>query len=135
MGRPLDWIVVSLSLLVLFANRMLVQPPAQPLSTTSETVNPAMAPRAGTAGVAANAAAGTEADSPFAYIREDGSQVFLRNDGTALPPAQRMAMVLEGDHASALDSWADNAPVRRNGESRTAVYTWSSPISASPSSR
>jgi hypothetical protein len=65
MRRPLDWIVVSILLLVLSANRMLTaQPPAlQP-------------PQADRQAMVSNALA-AEPANPFAWIQEDGSLVYL----------------------------------------------------------
>jgi hypothetical protein len=66
MRRPLDWIVVSISITVLFANRMLAPQPMElqapgPRFQESAAEGPAIA----------------QADNPFAYIREDGSLQFL----------------------------------------------------------
>ena len=66
MRRPLDWIVVSISITVLFANRMLAPEPMElqapgPQFQESAAEGPAIA----------------QADNPFAYIREDGSLQFL----------------------------------------------------------
>lgn len=81
MRRPLDWIVVSISLMVLFANRML---------TDSDPIPEASVPE----------------ESPFAYIREDGTQVFLPAAG----------------HRS-------TSPARPvTASTTTAVYTWSQPM-------
>lgn len=64
MRRPLDWIVVSISVMTIFANRMWAQKPDEP---------PASPPRVATTGNGA----GNPADTLFAYIREDGSLQFL----------------------------------------------------------
>ena len=115
MRRPLDWIVVSMSLLVLAGNRMLVPeravavvpaPPARgELIALTEPVP----------------------SSPFAYVREDGSQVYVPIPGVTGEDEQPMLLTSEDLHATS----GFDAPV----DSRTAVYTWSSPISASTSSR
>jgi len=121
MGRPLDWIVIGFSLMVLFANRMLVQP-AAPLATLPETAAAAARSAPATPGRA------EAPNNPFAYIREDGTQVFVDADG---PVAQPMAMNLEDPHAGSLDDWTGGSSTAGN-KPRTAVYTWSSTISSSP---
>jgi hypothetical protein len=93
MRRPLDWFVVSLSLLVLFANRMWAEQPAQPRS-----VPLAQAPR----------------PTPFAYVREDGSELYLQASGSAVP-APRVP---------------DSRLPKSTGNFNAAVYTWSSPVLA-----
>jgi len=110
MRRPLDWIVVSISLMVLFANRMLTDSDPIPVATVPDLAN-----------VIEDE---TDSASPFAYIREDGSQVFLPDVGP------RLASQARPEPATAT----------------SAVYTWSLPMatpasdtrsftSAAPSSR
>lgn len=55
--RLLDWVVVGVSLLVLIANRLWLQPAELSLTTQDS------------------------APSPFAYIRADGSEVYLPAGG------------------------------------------------------
>jgi hypothetical protein len=93
MRRPLDWFVVSLSLLVLFANRMWAEQPAQP-----RTVSLAQAPR----------------PTPFAYVREDGSELYLQASGSA----------------EAIPQAPDLDRPGATGDFDAAVYTWSSPVLA-----
>lgn len=91
MRRPLDWVVVSISLMVLFANRLL---------TDSDPVPVAAVP---------DFEAAVPPESPFAYIREDGSQIFLPAAGSRLA-----------------------APARLQPASTThAVYTWTLPMATS----
>jgi|SRR5689334_1779465 len=96
MRRPLDWIVVSISLLVLFANRMLTAKPPE-LQVAVPDIE----------AVVSNAPA-AEPASPFAWIQEDRSQVFL----PAATP--RLAGPVTSQHNPALN----------------ALYTWSSPLVA-----
>lgn len=91
MRRPLDWIVVVISLMVLFANRMVTD--SDPNSVASVPDFEALAERAG------------QPASPFAYIREDGTEVFLPDIGPR----------------SAVDS-------RTPASTISAVYTWSLPM-------
>jgi hypothetical protein len=84
--RLLDWTTVSIALLVLLANR---------LSTTSDPVLADQVP---------------DAPSPFAYIREDGSLVYVPNSGSNSGP---------GEAAQALTD-----TVAATG----AIYTWSLPM-------
>ena len=91
MRRPLDWIVVSISLMVLFANRMLTD--SDPIPVASVPDFPALAEAAG------------QPASPFAYIREDGTEDFLPDVGPR----------------TAVESRAPASTV-------SAVYTWSLPM-------
>ena len=68
MRRPLDWLVVSISLMVLFGSRM---------STDSDPSFVAPVPDF----VFSMENVGQN-ESPFAYIREDGSEVFLPASGS-----------------------------------------------------
>lgn len=88
MRRPLDWIVVSISILVLYANRLLAP---QPIELQ------ALGPKFQASVVASPATA--QADNPFAYIREDGSLQFLpvaspRVAGKAAKPRQATSPAL-----------------------------------------
>ena len=91
MRRPLDWIVVSISLMVLFADRIV--PDSDPISLASVPDFPALAEEPG------------QPASPFAYIREDGTEVFLPVTGTHV----------------AVES-------RQPASTISAVYTWSLPM-------
>jgi hypothetical protein len=99
MRRPLDWIVVSISLMVLLANRMLAPKPIELLAPAQEF-------RAAVAGSPAMA----QTDNPFAYIREDGSLQFVP---VAATPR------LAGKPVKATRT--------RASIPSTALYTWSSP--------
>lgn len=106
MRRPLDWIVVSISLLVLAANRLLV---------SNDPVPMARAPALRAEPIKA---AETIPDSPFAYVRGDGSLVYVPAKGAGAylePPSQAG---LEDDHAGA----GFHEPLNLE----TAVYSWSS---------
>jgi hypothetical protein len=94
MRRPLDWIVVSISMMVLFANRMLApKAPERPAPARAARVEIPADPVV------------AQTENPFAYIREDGSQIFL--------PATE-------------PRWDGKTPkVQRTS---TALYTWSSPL-------
>ena len=99
MRRPLNWFVVCISLLVLFANRVLVTPELPP---------PALAVMpAGVSG------------SPFAYVREDGSQVAVLLARPDVDPPRSF----EDLHALQFEA---ASPV--SAEPAAAVYTWSSPV-------
>ena len=93
MRRPLNWVVVAISLLVLIANGPVLGP------------NPS-----------AHATATSDAPGLFAYVYEDGTEIFLPVPRSAvLPP-----LSFEEVHAtSGFDDPADP---------KTAVYTWSSPL-------
>lgn len=98
MRRPLNWIVVAISLLMLLANRMVADP-----------VTAARAPAVSTT------------PGPFAYVQEDGTEIFLAvPESAVLPPVS-----FEEVHAnSGFDDPADP---------KTAVYTWTAPlVSAEP---
>jgi hypothetical protein len=96
MRRPLNWIVVSISLLVLFANRMV-----------ADTVPPASVP------MAASASPGL-----FAYVQEDGTQLYL--PASESPPRPPLSFEFENVHAvSGFDD---------PGDPKAAVYTWTSPL-------
>jgi hypothetical protein len=109
MRRPLNWIVVSISLMVLFANRMWAQRPADELASRARQIIPAAVSQ------------GAWADSPFAYVREDGTQEYLpAPDVPAVLAAPRSRF--EDVHArDGLDRWVA-------GDPKAAVYTWSSPV-------
>jgi hypothetical protein len=102
MRRPLNWVVVSISLLVLFANRMYAKPDLDPASTGASLLAPS-APM----------------PSPFAYVREDGSQQFL-------PLVITASGELEAGHARQFEGIS-----RASADPRIAVYTWSTPVAGS----
>ncbi len=104
MRRPLDWIVVSISIMVLFANRMLAPKPLDLDAPVPEI-------RAEVSGTpAANPAVQT--DNPFAYIREDGSLQFLPVAAPRVTTGPRVT---------------GKAVKSRASTPSTALYTWSSP--------
>jgi hypothetical protein len=103
MRRPLAWIV-ALSLTVLFAHR----PPVAPVPENVTSLP--HAPRV--------IFAATETPSPFAYVREDGSQQFVPATGEPGPSPS-----FEDLHAV-----SGFAEPRRAGEFETAAYTWSTPV-------
>lgn len=112
MRRPLDWFVVSISMMLLAANRMLATPPE---SSGSMPEVPVAAPEV-TAAPLMVAAMPTDAvpvENPFAYIREDGSLQFL----PAATPRPTALPRVSGKTAKSRPS----AP-------STALYTWSSPL-------
>jgi hypothetical protein len=92
MRRPLNWIVVSISLMVLFANRMWAPRPVEyvPVATTAST------------------ASATAPASPFAYVREDGTQEYL-------PVPEHSFEAIHAEQGF-------------DAELKGAVYTWSSPV-------
>ena len=104
MRRPLDWVVVSISLMVLFANRMYAKPDVAP--------EPALASLLETP-------AATPGQSPFAYVREDGSQQFL-------PLVNGGSQDLESEHARQFEGIS-----LANADPKMAVYTWSTPVAVS----
>jgi hypothetical protein len=105
MRRPLDWIVVSILLLVLSANRVLTSGP--PRLQAGEPDIQAMVAKADVAVPA----------SPFAWIEEDGSLVYL-----PVPDAR------DDDPAGTAH---ENPVAARQGTSASnALYTWSSPMAA-----
>jgi hypothetical protein len=111
MRRPLNWLVVSISLMVLFANQIWAERPVEQVVTQQRDSIPVLA-----APIAASAA-----PSPFAYVREDGTQEFVPT-----PPVPAVLIAprssFEDAHArDGLDRWVQ-------GDPRTAVYTWSSPV-------
>jgi hypothetical protein len=93
MHRPLNWIVVAISLLMLITNQVMVVAPIQYASE----------PAAASPGM-------------FAYVQEDGTQVYLPGPmARNVPP-----LSFEDVHAaSGFDEPADP---------RNAVYTWTSPV-------
>jgi len=91
MRRPLDWIVVSIALMVLAANLLLRH--SDPIPVAAVRDFRLLADESG------------QPASPFAYIREDGTEVFLPDDGTRT---------------------ADES--RTPASTVSAVYTWSLPV-------
>jgi hypothetical protein len=117
MRRPLNWIVVSLSLLALFANRVFLES-AVPQSRLAAISGSSPAPEAAI-------------PSPFAYVNEDGSQVYLPVVRRAAGPVQYP----EDLHAaSGFDQWARvERPQAGAHELEAAVYTWSAPAGGAQS--
>jgi hypothetical protein len=116
MRRPLNWIVVSLSLLALFANRAFLESGVpQPRLAAIPVSSPSLE---------------AAAPSPFAYVNEDGSQVYLpvvRPSGPVQYPEDLHA-------ASGFDQWAKvEQPRTGANELETAVYTWSAPAGGAQS--
>ena len=93
MRRPLNWIVVAISLLMLFANRMVADPVT-----------------------AARAPATSATPGPFAYVQEDGTEIFLAVPESAVLPPESF----EDVHANS--GFLDPA------DPKTAVYTWTAPL-------
>ena len=105
MRRPLDWIVVSISMMVLFANRMLAPKPIESHAPVPEFQTEIL-----------SGSAMAQAENPFAYIREDGSLQFLPVAATP-----RLA------GTSARAATPAKAAKPRQSTPSTALYTWSSP--------
>ena len=103
MRRPLNWLVASICLLALFANRMVAN--SDPAPAAAVPALPAVV-----TGMSENTAG-----SPFAYVREDGSEVYLPPRGST---EGRRAVQFEDAAVAITDPAA-------------AVYTWSSPMSDS----
>jgi hypothetical protein len=102
MRRPLDWIAMSLLLLVLCANRILTDPPP-----ALEASPPALG------AMVSNAPAGVPS-SPFAWIQEDGSLVYL--------PAPEAGVDVS------MEAMIGSSTER-------AIYTWSAPALADETGR
>lgn len=103
MRRPLDWLVVSIALLVLVASRMHSPPEAEfhsKVDTRTDSPSPAPAE-----------------ESLFAYVHEDGTEEFLPVNG-ATPGEWEGAHALQFTEVSAAAA-----------HPRVAVYTWSAPVS------
>lgn len=108
MRRPLDWIVVSISLMVLAANHMLAG------NRDAEAI--ARAPALRAEAISVDTAAPR---SPFAYVQGDGSLLYVPAKGAGAylePPSQTG---LEDDHAGS----GFHEPLNLE----TAVYSWSTP--------
>jgi hypothetical protein len=126
--RPLNWGLASFALLALPATYHPVGP--QPLKPAGEVVVmvPTVMPDIEVRGSAAvqHGARATLGASPFAYVREDGSEVFLPVDeARGQPPGSFEAL-----HAdSGFQLW-QSEPAAQDGvaDLETAVYTWSSPV-------
>lgn len=104
MRRPLDWIVVSILLLVLSASRVITSEP------------PALeAPQPGLQAMISNAPA-PGPGNPFAWIQEDGSLVYLP------APEPRVEVSMEAAHrastAPAIYTWS-SAPALADETGRT----------------
>jgi hypothetical protein len=112
MRRPLDWFVVSISMMLLAANRMLASPPAESAAPTPELP---VAASAISIPLMVASAPGEAAlvENPFAYIREDGSLQFL-------PAASSRPMAAPRVSAKTLRS--------RPTTPSTALYSWSTPL-------
>lgn len=91
MGRPQDWLMVAMSLVILF----------QAYRPSSE---------------ATPAVPGQQTETPFAYIREDGTEIPVPAGGGGVTAEPVLPARLEDSHA---DSGFQ------------AVMTWSTPVSAS----
>jgi hypothetical protein len=89
MRRPLDWITVSIASLALFAGHWRADADVPAGLRASEAPHPALPTQ--------------EETSPFAYIREDGSEVYLPLNGVAPRPAS----------------------IGRESSATQAVFTWS----------
>ena len=100
MQRPLNWIVVAIALLMLFADRKVVAP----------------GPAADPPTVASNP------ESPFAYVQEDGTQIFLPVPEAPSMPEPEAPPSLSFEEVHAASGFEDPA------DPRAAVYTWSSPV-------
>lgn len=107
MRRPLDWIVVSISLMVLAANRMLVADDPAPM---------ARAPALRAESISLTE---TVPGSPFAYIRSDGSLLYVPAKGAGAYLEPPLQSGLEDDHAGS----GFHEPLNLE----TAVYSWSTP--------
>jgi hypothetical protein len=107
MRRPLDWVVVSISLTVLYVNRMVAPPDMAP------AVQPAQA-------ALATPLPASLSDSPFAYVLEDGTQEFLPALNPRPQPQFEQAHVRQFETVTVATA-----------DPRMAVYTWSSPVAAS----
>ena len=103
MRRPLVWIAVSLALLPLFSSHRVVE---------SDPVPAAAVP---SKNLEAAQITGVYSPSPFAYVREDGSEVYLPPRGST-----------EGRRAVQFEDAAVAIP-----DPAAAVYPWSSPMSDS----
>ena len=112
MRRPLDWLVVSISLMVLFANRMVANSDPAPVAAV-----PALLAAAPEITPDANE---NPAVCHFAYVRVDGTQVFVPVAGLQSQGAQKF---FEDAHAL---QWA--AAAEDGSDTHAAVYTWSSPV-------
>jgi hypothetical protein len=116
MRRPLDWFVVSISMMLLAANRMLATPPAEspaytpdlPVAVSVTSNRPAFPLSVDAAPAEAGAV-----ENPFAYIREDGSLQFL----PAAAARPTVAPRVSGKNTRS-----------RPAAPATALYTWSSPL-------
>jgi hypothetical protein len=95
MRRPLNWLVVSISLLVLCASRMVADPAARAPVPAVTSVSPGL----------------------FAYVREDGTMLYL--PGSEAPELPLISF--EDVHAASGFDHAADMPKR-------AVFTWSSPL-------
>jgi hypothetical protein len=113
MGRPLDWFVVSISLLVLLVNQRMAKD------------EPGMAARPPEVrALLATAGADTPA-SPFAYVQPDGTE--LQVPATGIGPLVAVPVTSR----SREDRYARHG-IAAAFDSRTAVYTWSVPAWSVP---
>ena len=108
MRRPLDWFVVSISLMVLAANHL--------FAGKNDLEPIALAPALRAEAVHVTSA---EPRSPFAYVQGDGSLLYVsaRGVGAYLEPPSQTG--LEDDHAGSGFLQPLNL--------ETAVYSWSTP--------
>jgi len=113
MRRPLDWIVVSILLLVLSANRMLTAQPPR-LQAGEPDIQPMVS--------SSNA---TAPPSPFAWIEEDGSLVYLP---VSERDPDRAAIAVDDLVLAGRDEDPTAAPPGTS--TAHALYSWSSPLAA-----
>jgi hypothetical protein len=102
MAMPLGWVLVSISLTALLADWMYAQPEAVPAPLPASTLA---------------SAAATPIESPFAYVREDGSEQFL-----PIPDDPSFGK-FETEHARQFEGISLST-----ADPKIAVYTWSSPV-------
>jgi hypothetical protein len=113
MRRPVDWIVVSISMMLLAANRMLVADPVVEPTSASPVLRDQR--------IAREPPAPT---SPFAYVRKDGTQVYLPIPAaTGEDEVASLGMALEDLQAS--------RGLAYSAELEPALYSWSSPAGQS----
>lgn len=118
MRRPFDWLVICLSLLVLWANRVGLEPPSDRAAAMPQARVLPAPPL-------------DQEPGPFAYIQEDGTQIFVPMTGSPttrspmrksasprIQPARQFERIHVGND---LAIPAVRAPA-------SAVYTWSTTV-------